>query len=182
MFTIVAAVIVGAIFSLSAVMKLRNFRHYIKALRAYHLVAWPPALAVIGVVIVISELVVGALLLTGTALSWASTLAGLLLILFTLIVMQSLLRGQAKASCGCMAFGREHPVGWYIVTRNIGLLFLLVSVRFEALQAIMIAAGIVVLVMSWVTIDVNREHTHLEKVHQDNPSLKEAVSQPASAR
>ena len=72
------------------------------------------------------ELVVGGLLIVGLQELPVRIAAIILLSLFTVLLVARLAAGE-RPSCACFSFRSTRPIGWSNVTRNAGLLALLVA-------------------------------------------------------
>lgn len=112
------AIGIALVFIFAAAGKLANLSLFLSILRAYELLPLR-LIKPFGLLIVISEAIVG----TGLALDVfppvAAYLAAALFLLFSSAVTISLLRGKRDLPCGCAAGTRR--IGWDIVLRNIGL-------------------------------------------------------------
>lgn len=115
-----AAAALGLVFLAAAATKLGDLR------------AWPAQAAALGaparVVPMVPwwELVLGALLVVGAARPWPAVLAGLTLVVFTVLIVRVLRRGQ-HPPCACFGRVRPRPLGWGHVARN-GVLVVLAVV------------------------------------------------------
>lgn len=115
-----AAAALGLVFLAAAATKLGDLR------------AWPAQAAALGaparVVPMVPwwELVLGALLVVGAARPWPAVLAGLTLVVFTVLIVRVLRRGQ-HPPCACFGSVRPRPLGWRHVARN-GVLVVLAVV------------------------------------------------------
>ena len=72
------------------------------------------------------ELVVGGLLIAGVQEMPVRIAAAVLLGSFTVLLIARLAAGE-RPPCACFSFRSTRPIGWTNVTRNLGLLVLLVA-------------------------------------------------------
>lgn len=111
----------GIIFLVSFVSKANDTRGFIAILAAFKLIpnAWvqPFAFTLISL-----ESIIAALLLTGWQSRVAAALCGFLLVIFTVALSLSLLRGRSDLECGCFGAKRAQKINLNLISRNIGLL------------------------------------------------------------
>jgi hypothetical protein len=115
----IAELIVGALFSVTAVSKWLHLRWFIGVVRDYNVVpahlAWP-----VGLLVVVAESATAAGLLVGTFMPWPAYLAAALLLLFTVAIARNLLNGKTDMPCGCTGPSGIDTLEWSLVSRNIG--------------------------------------------------------------
>ena len=117
----IAAFIVGALFSITAVSKWLNLRWFIGVVREYKIV--PAHLAsLVGLLVVIAESATAAGLLLGTFSPWPAYLAVALLSLFTVAIGRNLANGRTDMPCGCTGPSGIDTLDWSLVARNLGFL------------------------------------------------------------
>lgn len=113
----------ATLFLSTALAKLKDIEKHFLIVKDYHLL---PAFLVkpFGFIEIIAECFVGVLLLIGLLQIWGAVLAALLLLTFCFAIVINLLRGRRQISCGCGGLAGTHSLSWWLVLRNIGLVFL----------------------------------------------------------
>lgn len=75
--------------------------------------------------IIVAEIVLGLLLITGVAHPWPIYLGISLFGAFAIVISTTLLRGRVDLDCGCSS--GNHPVSWLAVVRNLALIGMLAT-------------------------------------------------------
>jgi uncharacterized membrane protein YphA (DoxX/SURF4 family) len=115
-----ARIVLGGVFGLAGVGKLANHPAFLLIVRSYK---WLPEAMVrpLSWFVPVAEIVLAALLLSGTQVAWAAIGAAGLLLGFSLAISTNLLRGHRDTSCGCCGNSSHAAIGWHLVLRNFGL-------------------------------------------------------------
>ncbi len=110
--------LLGSIFLVSSVSKANDARHFVNTLVSFKLfpTSWAQPFTVI---IIGMELIVAALLLMGWQSRIAASLCGFLLLIFTVVICLSLMRGYTDLECGCFGSRHARKVNFNAVGRNI---------------------------------------------------------------
>lgn len=112
--------LLGAVFLLSAVPKLRHPKGFILTVLEYHILP-PPLGELYARVLPPLELLVALLLLTGIAVRPAAVITSVLLASFVVAVSVNLIRGR-DLDCGCFGASGGRRIGLGLVLQDIGLL------------------------------------------------------------
>lgn len=112
-----ARIFIGGMFVLAAIAKLRDGFGWIR--QASDMGVWPRVAAIVPWL----ELLLGSVLIVGLFERWSMAAAGLLLLAFTAIIVRRIADGS-RPPCACFGARSERPLGARDVTRNIGLLAL----------------------------------------------------------
>lgn len=124
-FVLLARLVLGLVFLVSAVHKVRQPYQFLSDVYGYQLL--PMGLGVfVGVVVPFVELVVSVCLLTGVGVKGALLNSALLSAVFVVFTGSAVLRGLA-ISCGCFGNGDQEKVGLSTVARAVGLCLLALS-------------------------------------------------------
>jgi uncharacterized membrane protein YphA (DoxX/SURF4 family) len=117
---LVSRFVVAAILASSGLGKWLNFKWFVDVFRSYKLTTEnaAPKLA-FGVAAM--ETVLSIALLSGSFLTATSATAIAMFICFTAAVGTKIAQGSFGTPCGCNAFWKKSPVGWQIISRNVGL-------------------------------------------------------------
>lgn len=154
-------IVIGLVFAYAFLAKIRDVRRFAETISNFEILPkkWSKVAALLllggeGIVLVL-------ILLGGWPLSLAFALAGLMLLLFTIVFISALQR-NIQTSCNCFGVS-EKPLTYYDVWRNIGFLLLataglglrgaigeLSSLAFIELLFILLIAA--VLVMAWINL------------------------------
>lgn len=126
--TAVGRILVGAILVIAGVAKIRHgAAAFQKAILGYELVSRRAA-RLLATALPRVEIVVGAMLVAGVFIGSAATAAFVLILVFSIAIALSLLRGKTHR-CGCLGFTSDtvQRVQWRLVYRNLCMLALLVA-------------------------------------------------------
>jgi uncharacterized membrane protein YphA (DoxX/SURF4 family) len=118
---VVASIVLGAVFVVSGVTKIAAPSQW----RAQSAALGVPG--VLATVLPFLELTVGALLVAQLARSLAATVAAVLLVAFTILLVIRLSQGR-RPPCACFGALTTKPIGWGNVVRNAVFLALAVVV------------------------------------------------------
>lgn len=147
-------IVIGCMFALSAVGKIRDMKAFEKSIQGFQLV--PKAVVKpAAILFVVSEIIVVVLLIVGGAvLLWGFVLASLLLALFSGALF-SVLQRKLDVSCGCFG-ASEQPVSYYDIVRNGGFMvcalggaWLATITIFPGWDGLLFAGGAVAFVLVW---------------------------------
>ena len=120
---LVANVLLGGVFLLSGLAKLRDFPGFLGTLGNYQLL--PAALVrPAGAMIVLAELALGAAAIIAVPLGSQIAMLGIAALLFVYAAAMgiNIARGRDHIDCGCLGFGAaQATLGWELVSRNIAL-------------------------------------------------------------
>lgn len=131
------SIMLGGIFLASAVPKLRHPKGFLLAVLEYRVL--PPALGKLYASLVPPlEFLIVLLLLSGTAVRLAATLAALLLLSFLIAVGINVARGR-DLDCQCFGKAAHRPIGW-------GLLF-------QDTLLLGAAVGLSMITQAWVVLE-----------------------------
>lgn len=120
-------VFLAFIFIGSALSKINNFDKHIGIISDYKIL--PPNLSkVAGRLDFIAELVVGLFLIVGFLKPLVVLGAVLLFLIYNVAISINLLRGRKEISCGCGGILGNHQLSWKLVTRNIFLIVITLSI------------------------------------------------------
>lgn len=111
---------VGTVFLYSGVAKLVDIGAFVEAVRQFHILP-EFSLTFFSIALSTSEVVLGMLLIAGLWTRAAAFTVSLMLLGFTLLLINALLTGTAK-ECGCFGTGEE--LDWWAVGRDAALLAL----------------------------------------------------------
>lgn len=144
-------------FLLPAISKILAFKKFVSAVADFGFfknIRWAIASSVL---VVFMELVVGAAMIGGWLLTWATAASILLLTIFSAAILLAILRGRSDISCGCLgAIGRKRPIGQSIVLRNLALACLVLMSVFHEAASVLVSLAIFLAVWSLASIDVAR--------------------------
>ncbi|HEX6700463.1 MAG TPA: MauE/DoxX family redox-associated membrane protein [Gaiellaceae bacterium] len=107
------------VFTIGGLAKLLRQDEFATAVVRYDLVSEHLARRVAGS-LPPSELLIGLLLLVGLGVRAVSSLAALLLAVFTVAIASNLMRGR-EIDCGCAGIVAARRIGWSTVARNVAL-------------------------------------------------------------
>lgn len=124
-----ARVILGAVFVASGLAKLIDPPAFAISVRHFGCSSRIVLPLIVGLLPRV-ELVLGLSILLGWWVSQVTLVAAGLLIAFTVLMGQHILRGQPRADCGC--FGRTGTDAWAAIARNVGLVCLTVASIYSA--------------------------------------------------
>jgi uncharacterized membrane protein YphA (DoxX/SURF4 family) len=116
----VICAIVGGLFLVSGITKLRDTRRFTDIVRAYQLLP-APVTPLVGRLLPWVELLAGAALIAGVGLPVSSLIAAALLVAFAVAVGINILRGRHELACGCFGLDARRRLSWTMVLRNLGL-------------------------------------------------------------
>lgn len=148
-----ARAIVAILMLSSAVLKVRRFDDFQRALVGYKLL--PPASSKpAAIAIVAAEFAAGLLAAAGVTAGYVA--AGLLIAIYAAAMAINLLRGRRHIDCGCG--GEPQPIGWWLVTRNVALISIcLVAMRplpaFGVWDYLTLAAGLATCAFVYATFN-----------------------------
>jgi len=109
--------VLGAIFIVAGALKIGHAADLAAAITAYKLGVPPPLVAVAAVALPPFEILLGIYLVAGLWSKVTSSVAVMLLALFTLAVASAVARGLS-APCGCFGPGDSQPATWWTVARD----------------------------------------------------------------
>lgn len=113
--------LVGAVFSISGLLKLKAVRDFTGTLSEYPLL--PSALVTpVAVFVISSELILGPSLIAGVLTKATASGSAVLLALFTLAVSTKLITRGSAGNCGCFGELTSGQPSWTILGRNVLLL------------------------------------------------------------
>jgi uncharacterized membrane protein YphA (DoxX/SURF4 family) len=116
-----ARLVLGTVYLLSAVPKLRDRSAFVQAVAGYRILPsnWtiPFAYGLLW-----SELLVGTLLVAGWQTRLAAAASGLLLATFIAAIAINLARGRQDLDCGCQGSKHTQKIGWRLIGRDLTLL------------------------------------------------------------
>lgn len=116
---LVPRLVVGAIFLLAGVRKLRDPQAFAKAISSYKLL--PDAAAgKTAIVLPIAEILTGAMLVLSMLVIYAAAAALSLLALFIAVTVVQVARGHQSLNCGCFGATRSEKA-WAVLSRDAGL-------------------------------------------------------------
>lgn len=120
--------LLGLIFLYTGISKLRHPYSFRRGIQDYQLIpsTIESALALsslLAFAIPPAEILAGVGLLSGFLLLPVSLLVSTLLALFSVAILINLLRGRRDISCHCSGGTDTHPISWWLLGRNIILLF-----------------------------------------------------------
>lgn len=115
----------GALFITAGVLKVGHAADLASAITAYRLGLPPTVVAALALALPPFEILLGIYLITGLLLTVSSTVALVMLALFTVIVTSAVVRGLS-APCGCFGPGDNAPATWLTIVRD--LCFLLPAI------------------------------------------------------
>lgn len=135
---LLARLVVGGVWVYAGAVKLPHLEASVTAVRAYQLL--PTGVAeLVGTILPILEVAVGALLIVGLFSRWAAVVSGLLLIGFIIGIASVWARGIA-INCGCFGDGGYDPEAFekypYEIARDVGLLLASAFVAWRARTAL----------------------------------------------
>jgi hypothetical protein len=113
----------GALFAISAVLKICGLRQFVGILSAYRLIS-PSLLFPVAGAIVLAELAGGLFSIIGIGIekSFGLSAIGILLVVYALAIAINIMRGRYHLDCGCLGSASVRPrIGWPLVWRNAGL-------------------------------------------------------------
>lgn len=117
-FAMAVCVMMGLLFLIAAVGKLRSIGEFRETLANYRLL--PEAAVVpVAVLLPLTELTVGAALLPGFRLALVPAIG--LLLLFSGAVAVNLRRGRTQIDCGCGGADGRQPISWALVWHDLAL-------------------------------------------------------------
>jgi len=102
--SLVARVILGAVFIVAGVLKLTDLAQSVIAVRAYQFPISPALESLIGHALPIVEVLLGLVILAGLATRWSGLLGGLMQIAYIGVIISAWARGLA-IDCGCLTPG-----------------------------------------------------------------------------
>ncbi|MBA4496468.1 MauE/DoxX family redox-associated membrane protein [Paenactinomyces guangxiensis] len=110
--------ILFCLFLSTSLHKLKDFSHHVQTLTNYNLLErrLVVPLAILGV---IQEIAITICMLFGLFIEWVSLISIALLVIYTLAISVSLIRGQSNLNCGCGGIAGNHKISWWLVFRNI---------------------------------------------------------------
>ena len=106
----------GAVFLLSAVVKVLAPRQFVQDIRGYHILHGGVA-TVFGWILPYFEFAISVSLLTGFGLRWAALAAVFLLIVFMIAVSTAMIR-RLNLNCSCFGLLYRERVGWRTLLRD----------------------------------------------------------------
>lgn len=109
--------VLGAIFIAAGALKIGHAADLAAAITAYKLGLPPQLVAVAAVALPPLEMLLGIYLVAGLWMKVTSSVAVMLLTLFTLAVASAVARGLS-APCGCFGPGDSQPATWWTVARD----------------------------------------------------------------
>jgi uncharacterized membrane protein YphA (DoxX/SURF4 family) len=120
---LLARLILGSIFAVAGMAKLRHPRVFVSTVVGYHIlpIRWARRVALI---LPWLEVWLGCTLLLGIGLRAGAVSSGLLLSLFTGAVSINVIRGRKDLDCGCLGAQHRQKIGGGILVRNAGLILL----------------------------------------------------------
>jgi len=116
-----ARILLGGVLAVAGIGKLANHRTFALIVRSYKLVP-EASVGALCWLLPLAELVLAALLFSGTLLPWAALGAAGLLVVFSLAISVNLARGHRDKPCGCCGNANGKGIGWHVVLRNLGLI------------------------------------------------------------
>ena len=111
----------GALFIIAGALKVGHAADLAAAITAYRLGLPPTVVAALALALPPFEILLGIYLITGLLLTVSSTVAVVMLALFTAIVTSAVARGLS-APCGCFGPGDNSPATWLTVLRDMSFL------------------------------------------------------------
>jgi uncharacterized membrane protein YphA (DoxX/SURF4 family) len=111
----------GALFIIAGALKVGHPADLAAAITAYRLGLPPTVVAAMALALPLFEMLLGIYLITGLLLPVTSTIALVMLALFTAIVASAVIRGLS-APCGCFGPGDNAPATWLTVVRDLSFL------------------------------------------------------------
>ena len=147
-------VVVGCVFALSAVGKVRDMSVFEESIKGFQLL--PESIVKpVAITFVVSEIAVVVLLMIGgVVLPWGFVLAALLLALFSGALF-SVLQRKLEVSCGCFG-ASEQQVSYYDIVRNsgfivcaIGGVWLATTTALPGWETFLLAGSAIAFVLIW---------------------------------
>ena len=122
-FANIVRIILGVLFTVSAIMKLSNLKGFASIVESYRIL--PKKMArVSGYIQPFIELIAGGMILTGFKLGFALIVALGILLVATSFVVIAIVKKRKLESCGCLGPNVKIPVSWNKVVENIGWMVL----------------------------------------------------------
>lgn len=112
-----ARVLLASIFTRALYAKYRHREEFFGVVANYRLLPVSLAREAAWLVLVLEGLVVLSLV-SGYAMAWGATLAGVLLCLFAFAIGINLVRGRTEIDCGCFHGELRQPIGPELLVRN----------------------------------------------------------------
>ncbi|MGH8597361.1 MAG: MauE/DoxX family redox-associated membrane protein [Gammaproteobacteria bacterium] len=116
-FRYAASFTLAAIFLLGALDKMRYRELFATVVEAYGLLP-VPFVAAFAFVVMISELLIGGLLLFPITWPWSQLLGIWLLFVVTGAIVINIVRGRTDLACGCGGASADQELSWTLVLRN----------------------------------------------------------------
>ena len=143
--------LIGVVFAIACLHKLRAPREFLETVRGYALVPRPLA-AWVAAPLLVCELAVAAGALVPSVQSQSTALAIVLLVIYAASMSFNLARGRRYIDCGCSGPAARQPLSGWLVLRNVALAAAALA-TFQAtgtrtlgpLDAFTVVAGIAVL-------------------------------------
>ncbi|MGF9910181.1 MauE/DoxX family redox-associated membrane protein [Brevibacillus porteri] len=119
--------ILALLFISSSVSKIKNSTTHASIVKDYKILP-ERSIRFFAVLDTYSELLIGLLLIFGLYYSWAALAGSGLLLLYSVAIVVNLLRGRREISCGCGGIVGNHNLSWVLVSRNVLLIAMCLSV------------------------------------------------------
>ncbi len=131
----------GALFVIAGSMKIGHPADLAAAITAYRLGLPPQVVAAMALALPPFEILLGMYLITGLLLPVASTVAVIMLTLFTAFVASAVVRGLS-APCGCFGPADSGPATWITVLRDLSFLLPAVYLAWWSRAHVRASAGV----------------------------------------
>lgn len=172
--TTACRIAVGLLLFAGGILKARKFRIFIASVHAYGMFAKGITERVVSVGVMISELALRTAIICGWFFPWSGVLALGMLALFTIIVAAALLRGKSRIKCGCMVFGRNERIGWYVCLRNFALACLLLPSVLHISVFLMLCIAIALMSVSVLSLTADGVRFHAARSRYTADSVRGA--------
>ncbi|MCM3444138.1 MauE/DoxX family redox-associated membrane protein (plasmid) [Metabacillus halosaccharovorans] len=119
----ITRIILGIVFLSTGIYKFKNVNEHFLALKQYKLIPtkW---IQVFGYTGMITEVVIGLVLIFGIFVEVAAITSILLLFVFSLVISINIIKGRDTINCGCGGVLGNHTISWAIVIRNCFLILM----------------------------------------------------------